>query len=451
MELSRYKLRYGGKSQNIFSLPERAHLSGAEQMMCALLSRSRDGLEILDTADENVLHLFLDLVSENELTGFVLETIYLLKLEPKIRALSIDHHGTRVDLMTLLTRQSGLEAIKFQKFEKKFLEFLQLTRELNSQIVWFKGIVTSRLYYSSPEYRLSGDFDCFVEPRYFEDLFKTLYLNDFRVIADDTGFCNQVGVGPVSAPADLFLAPSPEFVPSAVCGMQRNHWPLVDIKVNPLDRGLKMIELDRFMRNVISIPWRGTTFSAPDLLDQLLITLTHLEKDRFLGWKQLLDVKLIAEKINETPDLWSEFARRCQIEGVSTACAAGLALAVERLKLQNVERIISQLEPKNSGFLRRILTFTVTPLFYWNASSFLMLLANAQMSDDSRRKLRILWSSVIPSEAFLKRYYSRNSISGLLLYLCALPVHWIVLFLPGGLTRRTVGRFIWSDKQFGVD
>jgi hypothetical protein len=432
-------------------LSDRAHLSAPESMMAALLSRSQRSQESLNFQDAETLNLFLDLVSENELTGFVLESIYILKLENRFRSLTVNHHGSEVDLLTLITRQSALEAIKFEKFEKKFAGFLDITTRFNDRIIWLKGIVTSRTCYSDPAYRLSGDFDCYVNPIDFPELFQILTDNQFCVITGDTGFCNQLGVGPVGEISDVFLAPSDEFVPSAVCGLYRNRWPLLDIKVNPLDRGLRMVELGRFEKDVVSVHWRETKFSAPDILDQLMIALIHFEKDRFIGWKQLLDIKLLSEKINETQSLWDEFIRRCHVEGVSTACSAGLSLARERLELQDIDQVIERLSPRNEGLLRRLLTFTVTPLFYWNTSSALMLYANAKLSEDSARKMHALTNSLWPSKQFLSKYYFAGKRLNLLSYTLAIILHWLILFLPGGVVRRSFGKLLWKQDQFGAN
>jgi Uncharacterised nucleotidyltransferase len=451
MDLTKYKLRCGGMSQRIFSLSDRAHLSAPDSMMAALLSRSQRNQESLYVQDAATLNVFLNLVNQNELTGFVLESIYMLKLENRFRSLTVAQDGSEVDLLTLMIRQSALEAIKFEKFEKKFVSFLNFTSRLNDRVIWLKGIVTSRTCYSDPVYRLSGDFDCYVNPTNFAELFQVLTDNQFCVITGDTGFCNQLGVGPVGDIGDVFLTPSDEFVPSAVCGLYRNRWPLLDIKVNPLDRGLRMVELDRFEKNAISVQWREIRFSAPDLLDQLMIALTHFEKDRFIGWKQLLDIKLISEKINETQSLWDEFIRRCHVEGISTACSAGLSLARERLELQGVDDVIERLSPRNEGVLRRLLTFTVTPLFYWNTSSALMLYVNAKLSEDSVRKMHALSKSLWPSKQFLSKYYFAGKQLNLFSYTVAIFLHWLVFFLPGGVVRRSFGQLIWKQDQFGAN
>jgi hypothetical protein len=450
MDLTKYKFRCGGKSQRIFSLSGLSDISAPEAILAALLSRSATSEQIL-VQDAETLNKFLDLVSENELCGFALESIHLLGLEAKFRSLTIDHHGAMVDLLTLITRQSALEAIKFEKFEAKFASFLKLTSILHEPAIWLKGIVTSRTCYTNPSFRLSGDFDCFIDPRNFLEFYKILCEHDFHVITGDTGFCNQLGVGPVASVDDLFLAPSAELVPSAVFGFYRNRWPLLDIKFNPLDRGLKMIELDRFKRDAKFVQWRDQLFCAPDLLDQLMISLTHFEKDRLIGWKQLLDIKLLAEKINGTPELWNEFVRRSEVEGVSTACCAGLSLAQERLGLRDADQVVHDLSPRAQGISQRLFTFTVTPLFYWNASSVPMLLANAKFSDDSSRKMRVLKESFFPNKQFLSKYYFGGRDLSVISTTFALLLHWLILWLPGGVVRRTFGRLIWRHNQFGTE
>lgn len=449
MDLTKYLFRQGGSSWRLFTLPALQSLSPAEQLLAALLGRTERAGEILSQQNKDTIGSFSKLLSENELAGFVLESIYLLGLESAFRSLSVSHDGAETDAFNLVSRQAALEAIKFEKFDKKFVRFLDLTAPLAERIVWLKGIVLSRSLYGDPAQRLSSDFDCFLERDYLDQLNSILQADDFRVIADDFGFCNQLGVGPVGSLADLFLVPDDELVPSAVVGYHKERCPILDIKFNPLDCGLKMIELERFKSDTVSVSWRGRQFVAPGWIDQLIIALTHLEKDRFVGWKQLLDIKLLAEKLHENPENWNEFIRRCNVEGISTACCAGLTLAVNRLGLKGVDSVIAQLHSQNK-FQSRLLTFTVTPLFYWNTSSLLMLFFNAVVSNNNARKFGVLKRSFFPKEQFLSDYYCGGRKIGHFNYLLILGLHWIVILLPGGFIRRTFGRAIWRNEQFGT-
>lgn len=449
MDITKYLLRCGGSSYRVFTLPPLASLEVAEQLMASLLSRVTVPDALLCNVTKNTIQTFLDLVIENELAGYILESICLAGLESRIRELRLTSGDSETDVFTLISRQSAVEAIKFEKFDTKFVNFLDLSAQLAEQIVWLKGIVTSRTCYSNAALRLSSDFDCFVDRKYLRELNQILSANDFHVIAGDTGFCNQLGVGPVKSLDDLFLVPSSEFVPSAVVGYLRKRSPLLDIKFNPLDRGLKMIEQDRFERDSVAIAWRGRHFVAPSLLDQLIVTLTHLEKDRFVGWKQLLDIKLLSEKISQEPENWKEFVRRCKVEGVSTACCAGLSLARDRLALTGIDHVIDQTNASKHGLARRTFTFTVTPLFYWNTSSLPMLMANAAVSDDALRKMNVLKASLCPDKTFLSSYYFGGRELNLVSWLLVLFLHWLVLILPGGVIRRTFGFVFLQDKQFG--
>lgn len=430
-------------------MPAVNQLSLAERLMAVMLGRNSSTDAILASQTAESANLFLQMLIENELGGYVLESIYLLKLEAIFRKILVTLDGGEVDLFTAISRQSALEAIKFEKFDNKFVDFLDLTAALGSEIIWLKGIVASRTCYREPAQRLSGDFDCFLQSRYLTHLNEILVSAGFHVILDDYGFCNQLGVGPVLALDSLFLVPNEELVPSAVVGYFKNRCPIVDIKFNPLDRGLKMIELDRFLSEVERVPWRGRTFLSPGLLDQLLISLTHLEKDRFIGWKQLLDIKLLAEKINLHPQGWKEFVRRCQVEGLSTACCAGLSLARERLGLSGIDDVISETGATGQNISKRLLAFTVTPLFYWNTSSLPMLLANAAVSDDSTRKMNVLRRSFFPDKSFLSAYYLAGRTMNFVDHLRALILHWFVILLPGGVVRRTFGQLIWPERQIG--
>ncbi|MBS1955896.1 MAG: nucleotidyltransferase family protein [Cyanobacteria bacterium SZAS-4] len=447
MDLTKFLLRQGGSSFRFFTLAPRSKLKPSEQLMAAMLSRNSQAEQILSKQTNETIIAFSKLVNDNELAGYVLESIYLLGLESAFRSFSVEYDGALTDAFNLVSRQAALEAIKFEKFDKMFVKFLDSTASMQDRIVWLKGIVTSRTYcYGEPAQRLSSDFDCFLDRSFLAELNSILLLNDFRVIANDNGFCNQLGVGPVGTLEDLFLVPDEELVPSAVLGYFKNRSPILDIKFNPLDCGLKMIELERFERDAISVTWRGRQFVAPGLIDQLIVSLTHLEKDRFIGWKQLLDIKLLAEKVNAEPENWKEFVRRCNVEGVRTACCAGLSLAVDRLSLAGVDHVIAELDSDQS-LLKRLFVFTVTPLFYWNTSSLPMLVANAVVSDNRSRKSKILRRSFFPDRQFLSAYYSNGRpLTGLNL-VSNLLLHWLVLLLPGGLVRRTFGPAIWDTAQ----
>lgn len=449
MDLTKYLFRQTGSSWRIFTLPGLTQLSLAERLMAVMLGRNLSIDNVLNNQTVESANLFLQMLTENELGGYVLESIFLLKLEAIFRKIFVTQDGGEVDLFAAISRQAALEAIKFEKFDNKFVDFLDLTAALGSNIIWLKGIVASRTCYREPAQRLSGDFDCFLQSHYLTQMNEILVAAGFHVILNDYGFCNQLGVGPVLSLDNLFLVPNDELVPSAVVGYFKNRCPIVDIKFNPLDRGLKMIELDRFLSEAERVTWRGRTFLAPGLLDQLLISLCHLEKDRFIGWKQLLDIKLLADKINLQPHNWKEFVRRSEVEGLSTACCAGLSLARERLGLTGIDEVICQTETAGQNISRRLLAFTVTPLFYWNTSSLPMLLANAAVSDDSARKMNVLRSSLFPDKTFLSAYYLDGRTMNFVDHWRALILHWFVMFLPGGVVRRTFGQLVWPERQIG--
>lgn len=124
---------------------------------------------------------------------------------------------------------------------------------------------------------------------------------------------------------------------------------------------------------------------------------------------------------------------------------------MDRLGLTGVEKVIAETDAVDQGISRRLFSFTVTPLFYWNTSSLLMLLANAFLADDSPRKMAVLKRSLLPTREFLAKYYFGKQNVSSIEYSLGLFLHWFVLFLPGGLIRRTFGPKIWSGKQFGTN
>lgn len=443
-------LKYGGNYWSFFKLSRLEDLEPADRLVAAILSHSVTSADQLSRGSLETVSKALELLIESELCGYACEAIYFLNLETLAKEISVNYSDASSNVLAVLSRQSSVEAIKFEKFDAKFTEFLEATAEIQNELIWLKGIVTSRTFYPSPQLRLSSDFDCFIEPSALVLVDTVLQNLNFSVITGDTGFCNQLGVGPVSSFNELFLAPSEELVASGVVGYHKVGWPIIDLKISPFDRGLKMVEGKRFKTNAIEVHWQTQSFYAPDLLDQLIISLTHLEKDRFKGWKQLLDIKILAENVNKNSDQWNEFVRRCRVEGVSTACWAGLTLAKDRLELSCVDDVVAQLEPSRLALMARFFIFTVTPLFYWNTSSFPMLLANAIFSDDASRKLEVLKTSLLPHRQFLSNYYCEGAKLSLISYPVVLLLHWLVLFLPGGLVRRTFGVHLWRGAQFGI-
>jgi hypothetical protein len=123
-----------------------------------------------------------------------------------------------------------------------------------------------------------------------------------------------------------------------------------------------------------------------------------------------------------------------------------LSLAAERLSLQNVSETVSALAPHDRA-ARKILFFTVTPLFYWNTSSLPVLALNAAVADDSPRKFAALGESLLPAQEFLSQYYAGGKPLSFATRALAILLHWLVLLLPGGVVRRTFGQFLWPNAQ----
>ena len=169
----------------------------------------------------------------------------------------------------------------------------------------------------------------------------------YRPIIGDAGFCNQLEVGPCSTWSELFAVPSADWIPSAVIGLSKKGWPLIDPNFNALDRGLAFKEMSRFYEDSIWINWRGRKFRAPAVIDHLIISLLHSEKDRFGRWKSLMDVHLLAESV-EQQNGWTEFVRRCLHEGTSLSAWSGLVLSVNRFSTRVPQSVIDELKPRNT-------------------------------------------------------------------------------------------------------
>lgn len=429
----------------LFKLKRHDKLPPAERLLASLLCRDQERFKSCAYLLKSHNAEFIDLLLEHNLVSIV---FHELTIRGAVSIFKDLKEASLFSIMNNLRQKSAIETIAYHRFDEKFTRFISRIGELQDALIWLKGIVTSRTLFPPEITRISSDFDFFVLPGKARQLEEAVNAAGYNRIYHDAGCCNQLGVGPTFGIEQAFFTPAPEMVPSAVVGFENDGWPMVDVKFNPLDRGLRMVEIDRFISNAILIKWNGIEFKAPDLLDQLMITLTHYEKDRFESWKSLVDIGVLVEKIGENPEQWAEFVRRCKVEGIQTSCWAALFLATERLSLQNVDEVLTALAPSQINMAKKLFFFTVTALFYWNTSSLPMLVLNAAVADDSSRKVDALKKSIFPSKEFLSQYYAGGRSLSSVSAAPAMLAHWAVLFLPGGVVRHTFGKILWHEPDY---
>ena len=120
----------------------------------------------------------------------------------------------------------------------------------------------------------------------------------------------------------------------------------------------------------------------------------------------------------------------------------GLSIAVNRFG-SPVPREVLQALYVNLRPLAPVTSFISSHAFIWNSTSLPMLIFNALVSTNTKQKLSLLAKSIVPNRTFLMKYYrtregtSRSLVTSLIL-------HWGVLILPGGLVRRTFGKYVFD-------
>lgn len=450
-DITDYWIRPAGNSLEFSKLKKLDSLSLSDQLFAAVLRKDRIGaLEILSKHGNPLLiSEFLRRVSVITFGGLICEHIFQMDLKNEIdQIISIEGLQTT----KVLREKASVEMTNYARHDQFFSAVLHALEHLSNKAIWLKGAVLSRTLYEMPEHRLSGDFDCLLRREDISTASRRLVAKfNYSPRLDDPGFCNQIGVGPLHTIEDLFTVPAAGLLPCAVFALTHSDLPAIDIKADPFDRGLQMVELERFYDQALNISWRGQTFLAPQWSDHLMLCLTNLEKDRFQYWKTLFDVHLLCQKLNETPDEWAIFVKRCHLEGINQIAWAGLFLTTDRLHSPVPNEVLHELLPVRQGLFNRTYNFTASPSFVWNASSLPMLLLNAYVSSDKQRKLQLLKKAILPSNQFLHAYYALNGSEDSFLKLLFYRIlHFFVLVLPGGVVRRTFGPLIWKNSDKSV-
>jgi hypothetical protein len=453
-----YWIRSGGSNTRYYRLSPVECNPIAIRILCALISGNKALVSELLQTDPKVWMLFLlGVAHDNALASFLLERVYAHGLRDVFSTLTCDaavenesaSHGvwTGHDLATNLQRMAAIEISRYDEFENRFVALLDALSTMSERILWPKGISLSRTVYSEPFHRTSGDFDCILRKEDAAEFIRCCAAVKYTPVLGDPGFCNQLEVGPTASLPELFAAPSPSMVPSAVLGLARNNWPLIDPKFNPLDRGLACKETDRFFRDSIQIDCQSRSFQAPSLIDHLIIASVHCEKDRFRGWKSLIDIHLLVGELNKQ-NAWPVFVERCRLEGASLSAWSSLILVHDRFGTEIPADVMNELMPTQKN-LSLYFSFTVEPLFYWNCASLVTLYLNALFTGDRQNKLPALRQCFSPTREFIALYYGTKKVQSVVELYSFLAVHWLIVIMPGLLIRRTFGRIAWpASRQY---
>lgn len=440
-------IRAQGFSLAFTQLKPLSELSASERLLAAFLANDYQSVEtvLLQESLPTVIPELMLIVQTEGLGALILDRIVEWQVADLLDPQLLESEQIRT-FISVISKFSRTQTGSQMNLEGRFASLLELIGEEQLEhMLWTKGIHLSRTIYGRPELRPVGDIDVIVHPAAMNSFLRTLEKAGFRPF-EGPEFCNQTGVGPTSQSDDSFLTPVPELIPASALSLGRPDYPMIDVKIGPLDRGVQVVELDRFFASAENGSCRGFRYRAPAKSDHLMIMLRNLDKDRFVNWKTLLDVHLLAQRLSSAD--WRNFVAACMTESIGHSAWLGLSVAADRLKTNIPDFVLDQLSPSASGFAGRYLSFTISPAFVWNTTSLPMLLLNANVSDDRQRKLKLLRKAMFPPTEFLKRYYAKNAgeltAAG---YAKLILLHWLVLLLPGGVVRRTFGRLVWPKSR----
>lgn len=437
LTLDRFWIRENGLSSKITKIRLYDQLKPGEQLFaCILRNDDVSAAQLLkDPGSRHTFESLIELSSQNQFARLILDRLFDSEL------LSFLPEDLRKELTDLAMQETAFQKI----IAKRFTELLCSVSALKQHHLWIKGVSLSRMVYSDINHRNYGDLDLVVRREKLVETIQAIIKLGF-VVHNSPAFCNQIGVGPLSCAADLLLSPHPDLIPTSALSLRKEGWPMIDIKFGPFDRGIQMLELERCFDEAESLISGGERFFAPNAVDHLMISVHNLDKDRFSSWKNLYDIHLLALKVTDDPIQWSQFVARCKRESIELSAWFGLSLAVDRFGTPVPNVVLAKLRP-NGPIWQQQITLTISPFFVWNATSLPMMLANACLSSDWKRKTSMLARSIFPSREFLAAYYSKNRCLTNFSHLPILLLHWLNLLSPGGLVRSGMGKYLWTDNR----
>jgi hypothetical protein len=405
---------------------------------------------LLECSEEQIINSLYAHGGLSNIIALVYERVLDLEIYDRLANLKVQAEG-HISLLDGLKHKAQAAAHASSRLDKLFSELISIADRIEQPIIWLKGPVLARTLYSNTTHRTSVDFDLLVEPSFDDFMLEQWKKSGFMPVWNNPACCTQFGIGPLGSLEKLSICPSQEFEPRHNLTLENKDWPYIEMKFEPFDYGFKMREPDRIFKDAAKLSWNGLHFKALDTTDHLIMQLTHLHKHGFRGWHCLYDIHLLGSELSKQSDNWLEFVRRANVEGVSAGCWAGLQLVRDRLGTAVPEYVFTELDTPPDTLATHLFTFTVCTEFQWNAASLPSLVLNALFQGDSDRKFKALRDTLFPSPEFLARYYfGREHISWVLQLLC-LPVHLLIVLLPGGLVRHTFGKMIWRKDLQALD
>jgi hypothetical protein len=409
-------------------------LASWEQVLGELLGGNEHCRFACASLDEQSEASLLDLVEKERLAAYI---SYQLQ-DPLLRARM--EHLLSNEFRRKLRRQVLQETESWSAQLDRFSR-LEDTLKGIPGVIWLKGPGLSVQVYPEPQLRQSGDFDLLVAEASADAVEQALLNAGYW---SDKNARIETGIAPSANLREVRLQPNDQYVSTDALVFRSNQGEFVELKLDPLDRGLKMITLDQLIAQAVSVQFAGRTIRCPGLEYQLLIACCHLRKDLFSSYRRLLDIHLIAKQLTKVGIDWQQFITLAEVEGVADSVWAALTLAAERFGTQLNTGVLESLRPK--ALWAPWLTFTLNYMFLWNYNSLATLIVQVLLCRDRKRKLQALVGSVLPSPDFLAAYYFRlHRPPNILMHMRALVLHWFVLVMPASITKRTIGLYLWKD------
>ncbi|HEY9772521.1 MAG TPA: nucleotidyltransferase family protein [Planktothrix sp.] len=429
-------IRYAGQAK-VFRLPKFSDLRFGERFFLYLLSgdltSAQNSAELLRDSD-GWAH-FVEIAALNGFCTLIAER--LVQIRPAFATQPSDFEKS----VRVLQRLSMSEIVQASAFDDAFSYLLNRHKDQLRSIIWCKGSVLRQTIYSAPEHRMCNDFDLYVAPDSLQAVLATFLQSGFELIKHVPAFCNQLGVGPVSDLSDLLLVPTNDLVSRSAMTLCHPTYPDVDIKLTPLDRGLRLREEERFRSTCDQIELYGYNVSLPNKADHMLVCAINCVKDGLASWKSLYDVHLMAAHL--AGEDWRDVVRRAEIEGLSTDLWICFSYAHEMLSTPIPDDVLQKMSPKRRVALRKLLHLSTSYEFSWNTNSLFGLCGNAIAADDMARKLQVIRSLFAPSREFLRAYYAERVPVNLRTPFILYFLHLAVVIMPSPLIRRTLGDSLW--------
>jgi len=432
-----------GSSTKLTRMRALEDLPAPKRLLAFILRKDVDGCQkaLAEAKEQQLDDSFLSGGAASHICTLVYNHILELGIADELEQIELEDGSSLLSRIREFATQSRLI---YERDNELFLALADAIEELREHAVWLKGTALARSLYDDPACRLSQDFDILIEPGKEQAVVRQLISNGFSPVWDNPGECHQFGVGPIGSLEEISLSPSKEFEFCHNLSFTRIDWPYVELKFDPLDRGLRTNDLNGFFKRTEWISWQGRDFKVPSIRDHLALSLTHFHKHGFVGWQWLYDIHLLASALNK--ESWNEVVSQCEHEGIDLSAWAGLELSRDRLGTDVPQEVIDKLSPKKLGALSKVLTFTINTEFLWNSASLPMLLLNAAYLGDGKRKMKVLKETLFPSKSFLSKYYLGKEQMPFLLIPACLFIHWLVVLLPAGVVRRTFGLLIWRSS-----